>query len=223
MVGGAAYSAERAAALAGVPKSTVHYWAREGILVPSVSSERVKLWSFTDLMALRMIDWLRREKTTDEGKLIAPTTMRAIRRALKAIAELDLEMFTEEGAPSIRVDRAGEIFIGSEPSRVVGVADMRQLTRGDVIDLTAPVVLTEGQSGPDLRTPRPHLRIIPGKLAGAPHVVNTRVETEALAALARRKMPVETIAALYPMLERTAIDEALALEDQLQRNLAAAA
>lgn len=50
-----AYTAERAAALSGVPKSTIHYWARQDILVPSVSAERVKLWSYGDLMALRTI------------------------------------------------------------------------------------------------------------------------------------------------------------------------
>src|SRR5258706_565455 len=80
---GAAYNADRTGALAGVPKWTVHYWAGGEILIPGVSRERVKLWSFTDLMALRMIDWLRRDKTSPEGKVIAATTMRAIRRALK--------------------------------------------------------------------------------------------------------------------------------------------
>ena len=57
-----AYTAERAAALSGVPKSTVHYWARQDILIPSVSAERVKLWSYGDLMALRTIYWLRQTK-----------------------------------------------------------------------------------------------------------------------------------------------------------------
>src|SRR5262245_13790019 len=58
-----AYVADRAAALAGVPKSTVHYWARTKLLVPSVSAERTKLWSYEDLMKLRTIEWLRRTKT----------------------------------------------------------------------------------------------------------------------------------------------------------------
>jgi MerR HTH family regulatory protein len=55
-----AYPADRAAALSGVPKSTIHYWAREEILVPSISAEKVKLWSYPDLMGLRIIYWLRR-------------------------------------------------------------------------------------------------------------------------------------------------------------------
>jgi hypothetical protein len=75
-----AYTADRAAALAGVPQSTLHYWAREGILTPSVSSERVKLWSFADLMALRAVEWLRRKKILG-AKDVPPTRMPEIRRA----------------------------------------------------------------------------------------------------------------------------------------------
>lgn len=33
-----AYTADRAAALSGVPKSTIHWWARHDVLVPSVSA-----------------------------------------------------------------------------------------------------------------------------------------------------------------------------------------
>ncbi|HZO49924.1 MAG TPA: MerR family transcriptional regulator [Gaiellaceae bacterium] len=50
-----AYTADRASALSGVPKSTLHYWARIEILVPRISPERIKLWSYPDLMALRTI------------------------------------------------------------------------------------------------------------------------------------------------------------------------
>src|SRR4051794_16328897 len=58
-----AYTADRAAALSGVPKSTIHWWARNDILIPKVSSTKVKLWSYGDLMSLRVIYWLRRKKT----------------------------------------------------------------------------------------------------------------------------------------------------------------
>jgi MerR HTH family regulatory protein len=62
-----AYPADRAAALSGVPKSTLHYWARQEILVPSLSAEKVKLWSYADLMALRTIYWLRQRKHSPGG------------------------------------------------------------------------------------------------------------------------------------------------------------
>lgn len=55
------YEGPRAAALSGVPVSTVYYWARLGIVEPSVSPTRIKLWSYADLMALRIVYWLRHE------------------------------------------------------------------------------------------------------------------------------------------------------------------
>lgn len=59
------YDAARAAALAGVPKTTLHYWARTGLYPPSISpGPRVRLWSWADLLALRAIDWLRRKERT---------------------------------------------------------------------------------------------------------------------------------------------------------------
>src|SRR5258708_5409984 len=90
-----AYTADRAAALAGVPQSTLHYWAREGILTPSVSQEKVKLWSFADLMALRAVEWLRRKKLVAKGA-VPPTRMREIRRALETLRRLDQSLWTEE-------------------------------------------------------------------------------------------------------------------------------
>jgi DNA-binding transcriptional MerR regulator len=50
-----AYTADRASALSGVPKSTIHYWARTLLLVPTVSASKVKLWSYADLMGVRVI------------------------------------------------------------------------------------------------------------------------------------------------------------------------
>jgi hypothetical protein len=79
-----AYTAERTAALSGVPKSTVHYWSRKGILIPSVSPERVKLWSYGDLMALRTIYWLRQTKRDQSGREVPRTAMKAIRRARRS-------------------------------------------------------------------------------------------------------------------------------------------
>ena len=56
------YGGRRAAALAGMPYSTLHYWAREGVVVPSISPERVRLWSWSDLLKLRAVKWLRENR-----------------------------------------------------------------------------------------------------------------------------------------------------------------
>jgi uncharacterized protein (DUF433 family) len=141
MDGVGAYTGDRAAALSGVPKSTIHWWARNDVLVPSVSATRVMLWSYADLMGLRVIYWLRQRKTTKLGVEVPRTSMPAVRRALKQL-------------------------------------------RG-----------------------------------GSPHVVHTRLETRALAALASDGFDNAAIRRLYPYVSMPQIEQALDLEQQLADNL----
>lgn len=211
-----AYPADRAAALSGVPRSTIHSWDRKGVLHPGVSAHRVKLWSYSDLMSLRTIDWLRHRKSSAPGPEIPASSMPAIHRALKALAELDLAAWSQEGGPSVVVDAAGRILI---PAHDPGfMADTRQTVMEGSLDLTGP--FDSGLAhGPDLRAPRPRLRIIPEKLGGAPHLAGSRVETEALAALHERGMSPAQIGRLYPELAADGIDQALDLEGELRRGL----
>jgi uncharacterized protein (DUF433 family) len=89
----------------------------------------------------------------------------------------------------------------------------------DMLDLLAPFASREGLHGPDLSVPRPRLRIVPGKLGGSPHVVHTRLESQALGALADSGLEQAKIYRLYPDVDRAAIEDALALERQLAQNL----
>jgi uncharacterized protein (DUF433 family) len=210
-----AYTAERAAALSGVPKSTVHHWARKELLVPSVSPTKVKLWSYTDLMGLRAIYWLRHPKPTPDGEAIPSTPMPVVRDALAALAQIDLDLWDEEHGYMVRVSRAGEVHIGP---RSKSVPISRQLALQN-LDLIEPFESEAGIRGPDLVAPRSQLRIVPGKLAGAPHLLHTRLETEALAAISRRGVNRANVYRLYPSFDQKAIDQALDLESQLARNL----
>lgn len=211
-----AYLAERAAALSGVPMSTVHYWAREGILVPNISPERVKLWSYADLMGLRIIHWLRQAKTTGDGSHIPRSTMPSVKRALGQLGELDMALWTEDSGPSVVVERSGGILVSSQPHYE---AEARQRVLDDELEVLAPFSSANGLRGPDLFAPRPRLRIVPGKLGGSPHVVHTRLESQALGALVSSGLPETKIYRLYPEVDRSAIDEAIDLEGQLARNL----
>jgi uncharacterized protein (DUF433 family) len=214
-----AYTAERAAALSGVPKSTVHHWARKHWLVPSVSPTRVKLWSYTDLMGLRAMYWLRHPKPAPDGDDIPPTPMSTVRQALEELDRIDLDLWHEEHGYMVRVNRAGQVYVGKAEQ---SVPLDRQLPLEN-LDLIEPFESEAGIRGPNLVTPRPRLRIIAGKLAGAPHLRGTRLETEALHALSARGVDKREVYRLYPSFDRTAIDEALDLESQLARNLAAVA
>lgn len=213
------YPADRAAALSGVPKSTMYEWARKEVLVPSVSRVEIKLWSYSDLMGLRTIQWLRHEKKRSPGGEIPATSMPKVRRALDALAELDVALWTEEEGPSVAVDRSGEIYIDARGTALT--YEGQSPLDAELLDLIRPFSIGDA-AGPDLRAPRPKLRIVPGKLSGAPHVQRTRVETQALAALSRR-LSSDRIYALYPGLDHDAVDEALDLEWQLESSLANAA
>lgn len=213
-----AYPADRAAALSGVPMSTIHWWARHDVLVPSVSDTRVKLWSFADLMGLRVIYWLRQQKRTERGVDVPRTSMPAVRRALRQLRALDMPVWADDGSTLV-VNGAGQLHL-KRPDGLQTVDG--QLVRYE-LDLIAPFTTTEGLRGPDLARPRPELRIVPGKLGGSPHVVHTRLETRALSALADEGFEVPAIHRLYPYLTAIQVEQALDLEKQLSENLLRAA
>lgn len=225
MAYGGAYPIERAAALSGVPRSTVYHWARRELLVPSVSASTVRLWSYTDLLGLRYIYWLRKPKALEgereyrKGKAtkeIPRSKMREVERALQKIRELDLDLFEGDG-PTVRVDRGGNLYV-ADPNDVKVTLD-GQIASDELIDLVAPFAFVRGMRGPNLVKPSDWVRIHPRRLSGAPHVESTRVETQALRALETRGFSVGHIGRLYPALDADQIRDALGIERQLEANL----
>lgn len=209
------YTAERAAALSGIPKSTIYRWARTGWRVPSISLTRAKLWSFNDLLILRAIHWLRRPTSNPDGAKLSPAPEPVVRAALAELDQADLDSLRDEHL-SVWVDRAGAVHVG--PADDGGA--IRSPLALDSLDLIEPFESSSGGiRGPNLAAPRPLLRIMPGKLGGSPHLLGTRLQTEALAAIFRRGMARKNIYRLYPRFDPLAIDEALDLEAQLTRNL----
>jgi uncharacterized protein (DUF433 family) len=118
----------------------------------------------------------------------------------------------------VKLDRAGNIIVLDGSEQEVEQRQ-RRLAVSAEFDVTAPFVALEGGRGPDLHAPRPTLRIVPGKLGGPPHVLHTRLESQAIAALETRGLPTAKIYRLYPDVSEEAINEAIDLEAQLRRNL----
>lgn len=207
------YEAPRAAALSGVPVSTVYYWARTGVIVPTVSPEKPKRWSYADLIGLRVVYWLRHPK--GDGRFDVPASpMSEVRRALHELEDLGLDIWssTFEGPRTpLRVDRSGRIYLetGSTLENT-----FREGVLGDTLNLLGPFQTQEG-TGPDLVRPRPHLRIVPGKVSGEPHLERSRITTQTIAALHDRVRSVEQVASYYPEMSLDAIREAVELERQL--------
>ncbi|MGH2352645.1 MAG: DUF433 domain-containing protein [Chloroflexota bacterium] len=207
------YDADRAAALAGVPRSTLHYWARKGIYRPSIApGPRVRLWSWGDLLALRAIDWFRRVKGAEAPLKVS---MGRIRQAL--------EQLDEQGIPRGRlhevlvVSHGGDLFLELPGWPLVHAAPDRQAAMTEVLQPVRPY-----HGAPDLLEPRPRLRILPGKLHGEPHLVGTRITSAAVYALHSAGYSRAQIHAMYPEVAFEALDQAVDLEESLQARARAA-
>jgi len=210
---GGAYSADRAAALSGVPRRTIYHWARKGHLVPSVSQSPL-LWSYTDLLALRTLYWLRQPKRAFDREVPA-TSMGKVRRALDEIKKLNLDVF-EGDRPIVAVTLKGEITIDFH-ALPLQVVEGQYLER-DLVDLIGPFKGLEGIEGPDLAWPRPTVQILPRKISGATHIAGTRLPTQAVSALADRGFTVDQLAGIYPFVSRDSLSDSIDLERQLQQN-----
>lgn len=206
------YEATRAGALSGVPSRTVYDWAKKGIIVPSISREKEMLWSYADLMGLRIVHWLRHPKGPADEQRPA-TAMTRVRAALAELSRRGLDLWDGgRSATPLVVDRAGRIHIVDRDT----VSELSgQLLAGDLLDLLGPFDAGDGGAGPDLRRPRPHLRIVPGKCAGEPHLEGTRLTTSTIAALAERGFGLDDVARLYPEERRDSLAEAIDLERSL--------
>lgn len=202
-----AYTAERAAGLAGVPLRTLYYWAGHEILEPSISRFKPRRWSYADVVALRLIDWLRKDKEQPD---VSRTSMRQIRVALGSFTNIGEKL---ERGLTVLVEPSGRVVLAMGQERFVplGKRMLQGLHDLEPWDLLMPY----RQTGPDLRRPRPTLRLIPGKLSGEPHVVDTRIETAVLAALAKRGFEGSDILELYPFLTDVNVREAMELEEQI--------
>lgn len=206
------YEASRAAALAGVPLTTLYEWARAGVVVPSVSTVRPMYWSYADLMALRIVHWLRHPKRA-AGDVVPASPMPVVRRVLGELDRLGLDLWSpEQPQQPLVVDRSGHVYVRRGDSLE---ADRGQGVLLETLDLLSPFDTDEGTWGPDLRRPAPHVRIVPGKVSGEPHLAGSRLATRAVAALAGRGFALEDIGRLYPDADAEGLREAIDLEHRL--------
>lgn len=212
------YEASRAAALSGVPERTVYDWARKGVVTPSVSPVQEKLWSYADLMSLRLVAWLRRPKRLSENERLPGNPMSQVRGALRSLAEMGLPLWIDDdqaGSSPIMVDQRGYIFLAIDGS-FRDLSGNIAIPHEERFGLLSPMDFDDFQ-GPDLRRPRPNLRITPTRVAGEPHVEGSRITTQTLAALSNRGYSEEKVALMYGL-----TGEVVAQAFDLERSLDAA-
>lgn len=169
------HDARAAARLAGLPRSTVYDWARRGWVRPAVTGPELR-WSPDDVMALRLVAWLRRPPHR------RPVRAAAIDRAARWLAAHD-ERWWRGGTTPIRLDGRGRLHA---------------VAAGGVVALDGQGVLT----GVDLRAPDPGGptggTVRPGRCGSEPVVGSRRLPAVHLERLAARGAGPAVVAELYP-------------------------
>jgi uncharacterized protein (DUF433 family) len=205
-----AYKTARAAELSGVPYSVLKEWARDGLYPPSVSAEpRHRLWSWTDLLGLRAVDWLRCRKSYPS------LDAEAVGHLQHVLADLDVgDLSADRAHRPFAVVRDGELEVTLHPNPAPDRHGQPDSER-EALDLVAPY-----RAGTDLLQPHPLLRIIPGKLHGEPHLVHTRIPTAAVYALHEQGYSLAEIQQMYPEAAREALQAAIDFERALHARAA---
>ncbi len=208
------YTYERAAQLTGVPRRTLHHWAREGIFVPDFNGLRPKQWSYRDLVLVRLLVWLRGagHKPGDASKRIA-------------MVRQSLEQAPRDAVPVLRADRHALLLGDEEFDRLTGAQVLAGLgSYLTVFEFTQALPeLSHGLWGPNLIRPSFWTSMLPLVMAGEPCIVTTRITTSNVWALRhQRGLDDDEIVALYPGIEAEQVADAVALEAKLRPVPAAA-
>jgi uncharacterized protein (DUF433 family)/DNA-binding transcriptional MerR regulator len=208
------YTNERASQIAGVPSRTIYHWAHEDLLVPDFAHETPRMWSYRDLVMLRLFAWFRARKMPPE-------------RAAAEVARVR-SLLAEEAATLSKIRSDGKVVYLDESVEDVGSS---QLAIAEAVmclgqfDLMAPLEKAGPITrlwGPNLIRPTARTSISPWVLAGDPCVRDSRIPTATLFALSyeRGLEPLE-ISFLYDDLSDVAVVEAIKLEKRMRSPAAA--
>lgn len=208
------YAADRASQLSGVPKSTVYNWRRERVFVPDFSEASPTMWSYRDLVLLRLLAWLRQggmDRPVASQKVDSIKTQLSHGVEIRFIHATDKDVVLNGPSGAAAEDDRENLLPSTDFYALLGTFDLlepieelRSARRGPVW-------------APDLVTPSQHSFISPWVLAGDPCVERTRIPTSAIYALrAERMLPVDAIVELYPGLTSGVAADAIELESRLR-------
>lgn len=206
------YPADRAAHLSGVPRSTVYEWAREAVLVPDYSHATPKLWSYRDLVFLRL---LARMRHSGIARVHAAEALKQLRALL-----------AQPGSDITWVRIGNGLFVGDDTHDLI----TKQQAFEQVLSITKPFNLLEPIEGvndhpiwgPDLVEPSAHTYISPHVMGGEPCVDSTRIPSATVLALVdSRGLTSAKIVRLYPQLTSEGIKDAVELERRMRTPVAA--
>lgn len=192
MVDGGAYTAAEAAELTGVPRSTIHYWVRTGLIEPSVSLARPMLFSFIDLRDLVVIDRLRRQVPTQTVRRAVDwlrgvaDVQHIVQAECRQLGDEIVWVPSDDREAEVLASRGGQILLTLDEVWATLSAEVRE---GDIVALR----------------PADHVEIDPAVRGGTPVVAGTRVPTALVADLVDGGVTADEIVAMFPLLTEAAV------------------
>ena len=201
-----------ASVLSGASVDQLAYWRKRTpsarpLLVPEAKRSGRFLYSWSDVVALRSIVYLRQEKSL-------PRVRRAVEllRALEANEWEHLARYTLISTKTsilVRTPSGQLLDLEHQPGTVVSEILMR--------DVLAPFSTRSGRDVPGLENPHRLLAVNPRVLAGYPVIAGTRVPFDVVAGLADDGVPTAEIIEMYPSVDPDSIDDARDFAEQVAK------
>ena len=222
------YGADRASQLSGIPRSTLYWWARRPALEPDYVNAKPMLWSYRDLVFARLMGWLRVGGMPLD---LAAERVAWLKERLRYLKDETIGVVRVGGramflGPEDIDQMTGQALLDGISSFLPSFDLLEPLEEGFsknhryVVAAVLPPELDRGHYrgwAPNLVRPSPRTRISPWVQAGEPCVVNSRIPTGSIWALAEeRNLTEDDINHLYPTLDKASILEALNLERRLR-------
>lgn len=210
------YNTRMASALTGATLSQLRHWRQDKghgtLLVPARGLGGKSLYSFQDVVALRMFVSLRQR-----------TSLQKIRRAVAYLVEQ--HPATHLSAHSLRAGPGGRtiVWIADDGDFVDVVEHPGQPGIRVVMEQVFSEFMTEdGRKVPDLRVPAPGLTIDREIRGGYPVLQGTRLPYDAVSSLAADGLTDSEIIEIYPTATPEGIAGAKQFAEMIESNTAAA-
>lgn len=197
-----AFPADLTSVLTGASTGQLQRWSTTGLLRPELG-RRPALYSFRDLVALRMFVKMRKQIS--------------LQRIRKAVTQLEAFDLTDHPS-KYRLHTDGKSVYFHEEGRSVDlVRKPGQRLLLNLEDVFAPFETLQGSEVVDFRRPRPHLEVREARLGGWPTIENTRVAFDSVAKLlVGDEIAPEDVRRFYPSVTPEGARDAKELYDMIQ-------
>jgi uncharacterized protein (DUF433 family)/DNA-binding transcriptional MerR regulator len=177
------------------------------LLVPEAKRSGRYLYSWSDVVALRSIVYLRQEKSLPR-----------VRRAVELLRTLEADEW-EHLARYTLISTKTSILVRTQSGQLLDLERQPGTVLNEVLmrDVLASFVTRDGRDVPDLEKPRRLLTVNPRVLAGYPVIAGTRVPFDVVAGLADDGVPTAEIVEMYPSVDPESVADASDFAEQVAK------